>query len=244
MDTLIRSWSKTIYSRLNWFRIHLLLFTLIPFMWAFVESLSVQNQPPRWWRTKWADLVCVNYLKTSTSGFFIAANPSNGNGQGEYVTNYIDALFMCFSAMTWVTRKVLYLDSIWKVRSATKVCNVHSLIFIQNSVSGLNTLSISALQPWQEIFLFVLMILGDIVSLGPFTSTYPSTRTQRSSSFPIPPWSWIRWLVDQEKLMWRKTTFHIPHLSNYKQTMFLLLPFDLPRFYHILSSHLLYPPPR
>jgi Trk-type K+ transport system membrane component len=59
----------------------------------------------------------------------MAANPSSASGQ--FVTTYIDALFMCFSAMT---------------------------------VCGLSTVSVSALQPAQQAFLFILMIFGDIVS--------------------------------------------------------------------------------
>ncbi|KAJ9098041.1 hypothetical protein QFC19_006476 [Naganishia cerealis] len=53
------------YDQLNWFRIHLLAFIIVPFMF---------------------------------SGFMVAANPSKTSG--EQVTQYIDILFMSFSAMT------------------------------------------------------------------------------------------------------------------------------------------------
>ena len=59
----------------------------------------------------------------------MAANPSIASGK--FRTDYLDALFMCYSAM---------------------------------SMTGLYTVSLSALQPGQQSFLFVLMILGDIVS--------------------------------------------------------------------------------
>ena len=65
----------------------------------------------------------------SFSGFFMAANPSSSSGL--FVTGYIDALYMCFSAMM---------------------------------EAGLSTLSVSQLRPAQQAFLFVLMLLGDIVS--------------------------------------------------------------------------------
>ena len=56
-------------------------------------------------------------------------------------TDYLDALFMCFSAM---------------------------------STAGLNLVSVSALQPAQQAFLFILMILGDIVSLESHDSSQTS----------------------------------------------------------------------
>ncbi|KAK4687581.1 Trk/Ktr/HKT type cation transporter, partial [Tremellales sp. Uapishka_1] len=57
-------WKQAV-AGLNWFRIHLLVFTIVPFVF---------------------------------SGFFMAANPSSTSGL--FVTEYIDALFMCFSAMS------------------------------------------------------------------------------------------------------------------------------------------------
>lgn len=71
----------------------------------------------------------VLVLIPSFAGFFVAANPSPTSGQ--WVTTYLDAVFMCFSAMT---------------------------------VCGLNVLSVSTLQPAQQAFLFILMLIGDIVS--------------------------------------------------------------------------------
>ena len=62
----------------------------------------------------------------------MAANPSSTSGQ--FLTTYIDALFMCYSAMT---------------------------------VTGLNVVSVSELRPAQQVFLFILMIIGDIVSAPP-----------------------------------------------------------------------------
>ena len=59
----------------------------------------------------------------------MAANPDSNTDPSATRTDYLDALFMCYSAMT---------------------------------VTGLDVVSPSALQPAQQGFLVVLMLLGDI----------------------------------------------------------------------------------
>lgn len=109
----------------NFFRVHLLFFTLTPLV---------------------------------LSGIFYAANGSatgNANtadsGTGYKKVEYIDSLFLCFSAMTCVPS------------TATREQGSAN----EDSVTGLVTVNISACHPFQQAILFILFILGDysVVSL-------------------------------------------------------------------------------
>ena len=69
-------------------------------------------------------LLFFTFVPLVFSAIFWASN-------GEFPVQYIDALFMCYSAMT---------------------------------VTGLSTVNLSSLTGWQQAILFVLMLLGDVVS--------------------------------------------------------------------------------
>jgi Trk-type K+ transport system membrane component len=91
------------------------------------------------WRTKYQSIIeslqrNLNFFRIHVivfvltplvfSGIFYASN-------GEFKVAYIDALFVCYSAMT---------------------------------VTGLTTVNLSSLTGWQQAIVFILMLVGDVVS--------------------------------------------------------------------------------
>ncbi|KAF5353410.1 hypothetical protein D9756_007889 [Leucocoprinus leucothites] len=71
-------------------------------------------------------LTAFVFIPLIASGIFYASN-------GRYHVNFLDALFMCYSAMT---------------------------------VTGLATVNMSTLTPWQQVIMFILMMMGDITTIS------------------------------------------------------------------------------
>ncbi|ORY22841.1 cation transport protein-domain-containing protein [Naematelia encephala] len=102
-----KTWAS-LFAQLNWFRIHLLAFTIIPFIF---------------------------------SGFFMAANPSSTSGQ--FSTSYIDALFMCFSAMTVTGLSTLSLSELRPAQQAFLL-----ILMLVGDISIVNLVTIFCRQIW------------------------------------------------------------------------------------------------
>ncbi|WVQ85711.1 hypothetical protein IAT38_007877 [Cryptococcus sp. DSM 104549] len=93
-------WHRVVVKHLNFFRLHILVFTFTP----IVAS-------------------CIMYAANGS-----APGNANSTGTGRQKVHYIDCLFLCFSAMT---------------------------------TTGLCTVNLSALHPFQQVLLFFLFIVGD-----------------------------------------------------------------------------------